>query len=252
MCVTLRDIVQRNFRPACSTHLERSVAWKQLSGDVSVQAFRVVVRGDGMASGGQATDLKKNYESGGMYWLQPISNESCHVSFSFSFNMYKIYPNTYNILEVRKPRDPNDLFFPLKFSVSMYYMTPSIRTRVTGGWHWCRAIESAEMVQGEASMAVQTSEVKMSVNKIALLTLLLIFIHFQCSNIHMSYVTSTKTSSTIPALCTRSMFNPQHLSDGTHVLLAHRDGAVYLVTTIPFSDHLEMFAFLKQNLQWIK
>ncbi len=94
-----------------------------------------------------------------LQWIMP-----CLI---FILILYKIYPNTYNILEVRKPRDPNDLFFPLKFSLSMYYMTPSIRTRVTGGWHWCRAIESAEMVQGEASMPVQTSEVKMSVNKIA-------------------------------------------------------------------------------------
>ncbi len=43
------------------------------------------------------------------------------------------------------------------------------------------------------------------------------------------------------------MFNPQHLSDGTHVLLGHRDGAVYLVTTIPFSDHLEMFVLLSET-----
>jgi len=67
----LRDIVQRNFRPACSTHLERSVAWKQLSGDVLVQEFRVlVVTGcEGMASRGSSNrrrDLKKKKYIHGM------------------------------------------------------------------------------------------------------------------------------------------------------------------------------------------
>ena len=117
----LRDIVQRNFRPACSTHLERSVAWKQLSGDVLVQEFRVlVVTGcEGMASRGSSNrrrDLKKKrtYESGGMHWSWPT---------------YTTYPSihppiaktSFNILEVRKARHPNDLFlFPLAFCLSMY------------------------------------------------------------------------------------------------------------------------------------
>lgn len=80
----LRDIVQRNFRPACSTHLERSVAWKQLSGDVLVQEFRVlVVTGcEGMASGGQATEGGDFLKKKGLTSL---------VACTDSGNLYNLY-----------------------------------------------------------------------------------------------------------------------------------------------------------------
>lgn len=211
----LRDIVQRNFRPACSTHLERSVAWKQLSGDVLVQEFRVlVVTGcEGMASRGSSNrrrDLKKKDLR--VWWHALILANLYNLSIN-TFPHWLKHHSTF--WKYAKPG--TQMIFSCSLSHSpcqCIYMTPSIETRVTGGWHWCRGIGSAEMVEGQASMPISWS-------KNVCLNLKNIKFSIHCFSFIFSVHIVIRR---IPALC-RSIFNPQHLSDGTHVLLGHRDGA---------------------------